>query len=251
MELSERMFFIVQILVGLLIFLYSYPSFADIHGTVTGTTNYVGHSYTKSQNDFAIQGNVDYQHTSGIYLGASASNVNFGDRDFKDSSRVEFAPYLGYTHKLADDWRVDVQWTRYLYDGKIFGRQADYNEFYVFLHYRDLLTLRASVSDNFYNQNKMTSDYELTGRYPITDYLEVSSGVGYSQVGKVLEYDYLYWNAGITARYKFLSADLRYMHAFETTAEADVIDEAKESKEWRFRPEVLHATIVFSLSVGF
>lgn len=247
MKPPEKMLFLVQILTWLLLCLDPFPIFADIHGTVTGTTNYVGRGYTKTNNDFAIQGNVDYQHSSGIYLGASASNVNFGDREFNDSSRVEFTPYLGYTHKLADNWRVDMQWTRYLYDGKIFGRQVDYNEFYLFLHYCDMLTLRASVSDNFYNQNKVTSDYELTGRYPVTDYLEVSSGVGYSRVEEVLEYDYLYWNTGITGHYKFFSADLRYMHAFEATTEE--LPEGPNS--WQFKPEILHATIVFSLSMGF
>jgi uncharacterized protein (TIGR02001 family) len=251
MKSLERRFFLVHILAGLLIFLGSHPSFAGIHGTLTGATNYIGRGYTKTNNDYAIQANVDYEHSSGIYLGASASNVNFGDRNFNDSARVEFAPYLGYAHRLADDWRVDVQWTRYLYDGKIFGRQADYNEFYLFLHYRDLLTLRASISDNFYNQGKVTSDYEFTTRYPLTDYLEVSSGVGYSQVEKVLEYDYLYWNAGITGRYKFIAVDLRYMHAFEATTE-DTIEGTAEDKEiWGYEPEVLHATIVFSVSVGF
>ncbi|MDA1342434.1 MAG: hypothetical protein O2966_00845 [Proteobacteria bacterium] len=106
---------------------------------------------------------------------------------------------MGYAHKLADDWRIDMQWSRYLYDGKIFGRLADYNEFHALLNYRDLLTLSASISDSFYGQNKVTGDYEITARYPLTDYLEISSGVGYSQVEKVLGYDYLYWNTEITA----------------------------------------------------
>lgn len=247
MEFPERMSILVRILIGSLTFLTSYASFADIHGILTGTTNYVGRGYTKTQNDFAIQGNLDYQHESGVYLGASVSNINFGDRNFNDSSRVEFAPYLGYTHKLADDWHVDLQWTRYVYEGKIFGQDVDYNEFYAFLHYRDLLTLRVAISDSFYNQNNVTSDYELTGRYPLTEYLEISTGVGYSQVEKVLEYDYLYWNTGITWRYKFVAADLRYMHAFEATT----LIKAKDPANWEYEPEVIHATFVFSLSVGF
>ena len=224
-------------------FLSISPSFADIHGIVTGTTNYVGRGYTKSDNDYAIQGKLDYQNETGVYLGASASSVNFGDRDFDDSARVEIAPYLGYSHKVDDNWRADVQWTRYLYDGKIFGREADYNEFYLFLHYRDLFTFRAGISDNFYNQDAITGDYEVTVRYPLTEYLEVSSGVGYSQVETVLEYDYLYWNTGITATYKFIAAELRYMHAYEAT----VVPET----DWEYKPEVLHATFAFSLSVGF
>ncbi|MSS75322.1 MAG: hypothetical protein EXR90_00040 [Methyloglobulus sp.] len=42
----------------------------------------------QNQNGYAIQGNLDYKHSSGIYLGASASNVDFGDRKFNDSSSV-------------------------------------------------------------------------------------------------------------------------------------------------------------------
>lgn len=218
---------------------------ADIHATLTGTTDYIGRGYTKSNSDFAIQGNLDYQHESGLYLGASSSSVNFGDRRFSDSAKVEFAPYFGFTHKLSEDndWRMDIQWTRYLYDGKIFGREADYNEFYLFVHYRDMLTLRAGVSDNYYHQSAVTGDYEATVRYPITDYLQISSGVGYSQVEKVLEYDYLYWNAGLTAYYKFISADLRYLQSYEATV--------SEVSSWQYDPEYLQATVVFSISVGF
>jgi uncharacterized protein (TIGR02001 family) len=248
------MFFIFQILTGLLILSSSALSYADIHGTLTGTTNYVGRGYTKSDNDFAIQANVDYQHSSGIYLGASASNVNFGDRairkkksptelNFPDSARVEFTPYFGYTHKITDDWRVDVQWSRYLYDGKIYGRDADYNEFYLFLHYRDLLTFRASISDHLYGHNVVSGDYHLTARYPLTDYLEISSGVGYLQALKVLEYDFLYWDAGITGRYKRISADLRYTQSVWTTKEFET--------RWGYGPDELNARVVFSISVGF
>jgi uncharacterized protein (TIGR02001 family) len=222
MELPERVFLLVRILVGILIYLAAFPVFADIHGTLTGATNYVYRGYSKTDNNFALQGNLDYQHSSGIYLGTSVSNVNFGDRhDYADSATVEITPYFGYTHQLADDWRVDVQWTRYLYDGKIFGFQSDYNEFYLFLHYRDLLTLRSAVSDSYYGHHAVTGDFEFTARYPLTDYLEISSGLGYSRVQKVLEYDYLYWNAGITARYKFVSADLRYIQAKSVTKEIE------------------------------
>lgn len=242
MEIPKRIIFF-QTLIGLSITIGNQPSFAELHGTLTGTTNYIGRGYSKSNDDVAIQGNFDYQHESGIYMGASASNVNFGDRNFKDSSKVEFAPYFGFTYGIDKNWRMDVQWTRYMYDGKIFGREADYNEFYLFVHYRDLVTLRAGISDNYYNQNAITGDYEATVRYPITDYLQISSGVGYSQVERVLEYDYLYWNAGLTAYYKFIAADLRYMQSYEATE--------SEVTSWKYDPEFLHATVVFSLSVGF
>jgi uncharacterized protein (TIGR02001 family) len=243
MRLPEKLSFYIQVTIGLLTFSAPNSSHADIHGIITGTTNYVYRGYSKSDDDPAVQANVDYQHESGIYLGASVSNVNFGDHKSEDAAKVEFTPYLGYTYKLTDDWRADIQWTRYLFDGKIFGQQSDYNEFYLFLHYRDILTLRASISNDFYGYDVVTGDYEITAKYPLTDYLEVSSGVGYCQAKKVLKWDFLYWNAGITGRYKHIAADLRYVQSVWTTPELET--------DWRYDPDFLHATVVFSLSMGF
>ena len=39
---------------------------AEIHGTLTGTTNYVWRMYSKSNNEPAIQANLDYQHDLGL-----------------------------------------------------------------------------------------------------------------------------------------------------------------------------------------
>ena len=156
---------------------------------------------------------------------------------------VEFTPYFGYSHQLGDDWRLDLQWSRYLFNDHIFGRDGDYNEFYLFMHYRDLLTLKASVSDNYYNQGHMSGDYEVTFRYPLTQYLEVSAGAGYNQAEKVLAWDFLYWNAGITANYKCVSADLRYVQSIWTTD--------RYRTGWRFRPDEIEPTTIFSLTVGF
>jgi hypothetical protein len=39
------------------------------------------------------------------------------------------------------------------------------------------------------------------------------------------------------------AADLCYMHVFEATFKAET--------SWEYNPEVLHATIVFSISMGY
>jgi uncharacterized protein (TIGR02001 family) len=166
--------------------------FAEFKATVTATTDYVWRWYSKSDNNFALQANIDYEYSAGFYAGASVSNVGFGYSDFKDPAKVEITPYLGWSYSISDDWRLDTQWTRYLYDGNIFGHQPDYNEFYLLLHYRDILTARASFAENYYDLGKATGNYELTGRYPVTDSLELSSSIGYSQTRAVVGADYPY-----------------------------------------------------------
>lgn len=224
-------------------------AYAEIHGTITGTTNYVWRMYSKSNNGPAIQGNLDYQHSSGFYVGTTVSNFNLGasevveDIGFPNSAQVEITPYLGWSFKLTDDWRLDTQYSRYFYDSTIYGLDADYNEFYLFLHYKDLVTAQASFIDDFYGIGDAAYFYELTGRYPITDFLEFSSTFGYAQANNVLSADYPYWNVGLTGRYKFIALDLRYYDAREL-----YFQEPAFAPD---HPDTLKATVVFSLSVGF
>lgn len=111
------------------------------------------------------------------------------------------------------------------------------------LHYYDIFTAWASFSEDYYNQGHASGDYELTGRYPITDSFEFSTGIDYSQIQKTLEYDTLYWNVGLTYYTKFIALDLRYLDATHATEEVE--------PQWQYDPEVLDPSIVFSISVGF
>lgn len=222
---------------------------AEIHGTLTGTTNYVYKMYSKSNNGPAIQANLDYQHSSGFYAGTSVSSFNIGGSEinegfhFPDQARAEISPYLGWSFKLADNWRFDAQYTRNFYDNKVYEFSGDFNEFYLFLHYKDILSANISFTDDFYGIGNIALFYEFTGCYPITDFLEFSSTFGYGQTKFVLFDDYPYWNAGLTGRYKFIALDLRYYDA----------------KEIHFphpfgqpnHPDKLTATVVFTISVGF
>lgn len=225
------------------------PACAEIHGTLTGTTNYVWRMYSKSRNDPAIQANLDYQHKSGFYTGVTTSSFNIGESEvreglsFSNQARAEITPYLGWTFALPHDWRFDMQYSRYFYAGKMYEFSGDYNEFYLFLHYKDLFTAHVSVTDDFYGMGNEAWFFELTGRYPITDYLDFSSTAGYAHTANVISADYPYWNAGLTAHYKCLSFDFRYHESKEIYFE--------QQSETPDHPDTLPATFVFSLSVGF
>lgn len=222
---------------------------AEIHGTITGTTNYVWRMYSKSNNKPAILANLDYQHAIGFYSGVTVSSFDIGSSElddtleFEDSAEVEMIPYVGWTFKPFDDWRMDLQYSHYAYDGKIYTLEGEYDEFYFFLHYKDLLSFQTSYAEDFYGLIGDAYFYELTGRYPITDYLETSGSFGYANTKSVLDADYTYWNIGLTGRYKFVSLDLRYYEAAETNV--------AEELEFLDHPHTQKGTIVFSISAGF
>ena len=229
-------------------FFHPCPSRAEFHATLTGTTNNVGRWFTKSDNNPALLANMDYEHSSGLYLGSSVSNIDFKANDNEnDVAHVEIIPYLGWSFSLSNMWRLDAQWSRYLYDGHVFGHPADYNEFYLFLHYQDMFSGRMSFAENYYNLGSYAIDYELTGRYPLTDYLELSASFGYGQTKAALGSDYPYWNAGFTYYYKFVSLDFRYMDAAETSIDQAVSEKKHES----YNPPLIDSTFVFSISIGY
>ncbi|MGR9106974.1 MAG: TorF family putative porin [Gammaproteobacteria bacterium] len=230
----------------LLLLVYSCAGVAETHGTFTLTSDYVWRGYSKSAQGTALQANLDYEVARGFYLGSSASTVDFGDHAFADRSQVEITPYLGWSTPLAEDWRLDLQWTRYFYDGKIFGRYSDYNEFYGFLHYRDLASLAFSFSDDFYQRGHVSGNFELNARYPLSDWLEVSSSAGYSLTKHAVEYDYLYWNLGFSVYFDHLVLDFRYADAMQT--DSVPVDPTRHAEEFL---ETLKPTLIFLLTIGF
>ncbi len=229
-----------------MLFVHASSSSAELSGALTITNDYVWRGYSKSNGEFSWQTNLDYEHQSGIYFGVSASTIDFGNDLFINTSKIEITPYIGWGMHFNQDWRMDLQWNRYIYDKNLYGQYSDYNELYLFLHYRDLVTFRASFSENYYYRNHTAGDFELTTRYPINDWLEFSASAGYSLLKEAIEYDYFFWNIGATAYFEYLVIDLRVMDAYET-AELST-DHQEEPDSY---PETLETTLVFSVSVGF
>ena len=116
---------------------------------------------------------------------------------------------------MFDDHRVDLQLSRYIYDERIFGKGGDYYELYLFAHYRDLITFEFAYAPDAYDIGEDTFNYQLTARYPFLAALDASFGVGFFEASDSFEYDYWYWNAGVTWYFHHLAVDARYIGAKE------------------------------------
>lgn len=237
-----------NIIFGLLSCLtYSPNCYAQLSGSITGTTDYFWRGYSKSDGKPAAHANIDYELKSGIYLGAYASTVNFADSGFENHSNLEFRPYVGWAYRLSGDWRFNAEWTRYIFSGKIFDQKVDYNELYISSHFRDLLTANFFFSENSYQQNHMAFGYELTARYPITHSIQISSSLGYNNQKQILEYNYLYWTAGLTWHFaRNIGVDVRYYGATHTAIRSDGY-----ASHWEFHPQAVSDRVLFSFTVGY
>jgi uncharacterized protein (TIGR02001 family) len=216
-----------------------------LNGSVTFVSDYAYRGYSKSRGNPVVQGNLEYAHQSGLYGGLGISPVSFDDKAQGNHALVELNPYIGWTLDLSEHWRTDFSVGRYIYAGKINGQNADYNEFYSALHYRDLLTARLAFAYDAYNQNATTLTYELLGRYSLLDTLILSTGLGFNQASQLFDFNYFYWNTGLTWHLNsYVAVDLRYIDSNLNHAEA-------ASADGYLSPHRLRDRYLLSLSMGF
>ncbi|WP_228375636.1 TorF family putative porin [Methylomonas denitrificans] len=218
---------------------------AEWHGELTFLSDYLYRGYSKNRGNPLAQAHIDYQDPMGWFGGVGVSQVSFDDRRYKNYADVEIKPYLGWSLPLNHDWRTELSVAGYLFDGKIFGKYADYAEFYASLHYQNWLTGTVSVAPNAYRRDATVMNYELKYRRDILDNLQFSAGLGYYQANKLLDEDYFYWNAGASWFISSnLALDMRYV-------DVNLNNHQEEPHHHEFYPRLQDNKFLISVTVGF
>jgi len=90
-------------------------------GSVAITSDYVFRGLTQTNKDPALQAGIEFDHASGFYLGAWASNISWlsdlSAAGADVSSSLEIDAYAGYRLKLAESWGLDFGLYTYYYPG--------------------------------------------------------------------------------------------------------------------------------------
>jgi len=139
-------------------------------------SQYIFRGLTQTDEKMALQGGVDYAHSSGFYAGAWASNISWlEDAAAYTSSSLELDLYGGFASTIADTGiGYNVGLLQYIYPGdKVAGiKNADTTEVYGSLSY-NWLSAKLSVvaSDGAFGfKNADGSWYaEVNANYPILD----------------------------------------------------------------------------------
>jgi uncharacterized protein (TIGR02001 family) len=162
----------------------------------------------------ALQGGVDYSHSSGLYAGNWNSNINEGAGFPGGNLEMDF--YGGWK-KTWGDWGIDIGAIYYYYPGthsgssRMFspfnnktGKIADGNvhnfEGYIGGSWK-FLTLKYSraFSDYFQAPNTDGSGYiELNANYDLGDGWGIQGHVGHLNFKNMSKADYTDWKLGIT-----------------------------------------------------
>jgi uncharacterized protein (TIGR02001 family) len=135
----------------------------------------------------AVQLNLDYAHSSGLYAGTFLSNIKWLKDTaevggFDTDAKIEWDLYGGYKFEVVKDVTLDIGYLHYEYPSSgAFNPKPNTDEVYIGASYGPA-TLKYSYSfnDTFGVPNSKGTDYlELTVNYPIVDKVTLNGTLGY------------------------------------------------------------------------
>jgi uncharacterized protein (TIGR02001 family) len=143
---------------------------ASAEVSVTGTliSDYVFRGVSQTDSSPAIQASLDYEHESGFFAGAWATNV-----DFEDDADTEIDFYAGYFGEINDMFSYDVMYNYYTYQGYSSADDSDYGEF-LFNAYIESFTLGLGYTSDYINSGdearyvSVAYDIDLPSDYALT-----------------------------------------------------------------------------------
>ncbi len=169
---------------------------SPITANVGLVSDYVWRGISQTSHNPAVQGGIDYAHSSGFYAGVWGSNVSWivdtATTLAGGSAGLELDTYLGFKNSFAEDFTYDVGFIRYNYPGSyspaastgVAGTslaKADTNEIYGAIGYKWISAKYSYGLGSFLTlpDAKGTNYIDLTATYPIADSgFTVSAHVG-------------------------------------------------------------------------
>jgi len=237
-------------------------------GNVSIVSDYRFRGISQTMRRPAIQGGFDYSHTSGIYLGTWASNVD-GTTHFYNNTSMEWDLYGGYKGKLfpcaLPDFAYNLGVIYYYYPGGQAQNPQNtrYNtaEFYAELSYKWLSIKYSQTMTNYFGINSDNTPFNWSTNIPDSsngssrgsNYIEANLTFdliekvcfGCLQAGKlnllihaghqtVRHYEHLSytdWKATLTQEFDWFNAFVTYVGTNARHAYFDVPDNAFHPKK--------------------
>jgi len=199
-------------------------------------SEYIFRGYTQTHNDPALSGGVDYEHSSGFYLGTWLSNVSWiRDNGASDGGHsLEIDVYGGYAGEIGDTGiGYDIGALQYFYPGDMASNWAAANTFelYAGLSFKDLsVTYYEVMSDDAWTWGTnhtydnggdsakgsfyLSVDYEHdVGQYMGINGLTAMVHVGHQNFAGAANNDYSYtdWMWTVDKEFKGLNLGVSYV----------------------------------------
>ncbi len=168
-------------------------------------SQYIFRGLTQTAENAALQGGVDYSHSSGFYLGSWGSNISWlQDAGAYKQSSLEVDVYGGYKNTIGDTGiSYDVGALQYLYPGSHRDgfKKADTTELYGALGWKWVsVKYSQSITNAFGFADSRGSGYtEANALVPILDSgFSILAHYGYTNIDGSTAFDYKDWKLGAT-----------------------------------------------------
>ena len=172
---------------------------AQVSGNLGLTSDYRFRGISQSQNAPAVQGGVDYAHSSGLYVGNWNSSVS--SQVYTNGAGVESDLYAGYKKEFGGI-TFDVGSYNYIYPraSAADGTKFDTNEAYIGASRGPVaVKVSQSLGDYFGVANSRGSRYfQADVAYPIAPKWTINVHAGRTDVANSADLDYNDYNVGAT-----------------------------------------------------
>lgn len=191
----------------------------------TLTSDYRFRGQSQSDRNAAMQGWVQYDHSSGFFANVWASSIDFNDTATYDSS-VEVDLTVGYNHSFSENTSGGLKAVYYWYpdaDTPPASNQYDYFEIIANLgHDYGVAAVSAELAwspDYFLESGDAISlkggvSVPLLDKFAFMGALSASGNVGYQWIDDNATFgtsDYLYYDLGLSAEWEIFVIDLRWV----------------------------------------
>lgn len=186
----------------------------SVNATLASDYRFRGQSQTDHR--AAVQGGIDYAHSSGLFAGLWASTIKFNDAQ-NSPAEVDFTG--GYAHAFSETTQASLAAAYYWYPD---SEPADYDFFEIIgtvSHELAGATLSGEWTYSFDYSGSTGASTGITGgiELPVpvgdTDWLSASAHIGYQWVADNANYgvpDWLFYDIGATASWRIFALDVRY-----------------------------------------
>lgn len=174
--------------------------FGTAGGSLLISSDYMFRSISNSNNGPTVQGDMNWSHDNGFYVGMWASNTDFGG----PGNSMELDPYIGFAGTIPEtEFSFDIGYWSYNYPKSEFD--LDYAEVYLTLGYTwDKFSVAPSFwyADNYFGKDFLDKvhslAYEITLAYQLPCNLATSLRVGEQTFESSVDYlDFVYYDVGI------------------------------------------------------
>lgn len=184
----------------------------SIRGSVTAMSDYVWRGVSQTQEDPAVQAEINLEHASGFYVGLWASSIDFtgvGEED--DGIDYELDGYLGWSGELRPGLDLDLVLTRAAYPSARKGFDYDYTELEGTLSFAEHYHVGLAYSPDIFGLGGKGYYWNAGGEWPLGDSgFGLKAQLGHYDLQDAAGDSYNDYLLGLTREFGPVKAELQY-----------------------------------------